>query len=91
MKNSGNLEVEVGGKVLTVAFQNLTGKRLDFRPVAVLDMSRSMLYLARSRLRCLTATPPACAPTPMAMGLNGKTLIHAHARYMTSHRGAAGG
>jgi hypothetical protein len=32
--------------------------------------SWTSLYLARSKVRCLTATPPACAPTPMALGLN---------------------
>jgi hypothetical protein len=30
------------------------------------------LFLARARMRRLTAMPTACAPTPMALGLNNQ-------------------
>src|SRR6185295_9950666 len=40
------------------------------------------LYFARPQVRCLTATPTACAPTPLALGLNNQTSqLRDRARY----------
>jgi hypothetical protein len=36
------------------------------------DRTPVRLFLARARMRRLSATPMACAPTPMALGLNNQ-------------------